>query len=206
MTWPNLLSGLRLVLIPLFVVTLMRGESLAALVIFAVAGLTDLLDGIVARWYHQQSKLGAYLDPAADKLLLTTAYLMLSLPVAGWPQLIPFWVFVLVILRDLIIVAGALWIYLRLGYSGFRPLPLSKWNTAVQIVAVFLVLIADLMPAGVPALEGFAAASSRLAIVAVAVLTVVSGLEYAYRFLYRYRDLKAAVAAGRPYPDRSTAC
>lgn len=190
LTWANLLSALRIALIPLFVVTLTRGETLSALLLFGFAGLTDLFDGIVARSYQQQSKLGAFLDPAADKLLLTCAYLMLSLPVGGLPRLIPFWVFLLVLARDLLIVICAAIIYRRIRFSRFRPLRLSKWNTAFQIIGVFLVLIADVMPAYFPTAVPVTDLLARATIMAVVVLTSASGLEYAYRFIYRYRDLE----------------
>lgn len=197
LTWANLLSALRLALVPLFVWALLDGRPGWAAVIFAVAGITDLLDGLVARSWRQQSKLGAYLDPAADKVLLTAAYFVLSAPFAGWPRTIPFFVFVLVLLRDLIIVVGAAIIYRRIRYDRFRPLRLSKWNTAIQIIGVFVVLIADAARraghVAAPTLIGLAHA----VIVLVVVLTIVSGLEYAYRFIYRYRDLAAQVEEDR---------
>ncbi len=189
LTWANLLSALRLALVPLFAWLLLDGRSAGALLVFVIAGVTDMLDGLVARSWRQQSRLGAYLDPAADKVLLTAAYLILSAPIDGWPRVIPFFVFILVLLRDLIIVIGALIIYWRIRFNRFVPLRLSKWNTACQILGVFVVLIADVARtadhAAAPALIGLA----HVVVILVVAFTVVSGLEYAYRFIYRYGDL-----------------
>ncbi len=187
LTWPNLLSAFRVALIPLFIIALIDGHPGRALLLFGLAGLTDLLDGFIARFYHQQSVLGAYLDPMADKLLLTSAYIMLAIPSLHPGPVIPVWVSVLVITRDVIIVAVALVIYLALGVSKFPPSWISKWNTAVQVVAVFLVLLARLYPV----LETLVILTLGL----VTVLTVTSGLEYGYRFIYRAQDLVDVPAA-----------
>ncbi len=182
MTWPNLLSALRMGLIPLFVIAVMERRPLAALIIFALAGLTDLLDGFVARFLHQESVLGAYLDPLADKLLLTAAFVMLAIPGLHPGHPIPIWMTVMVITRDVCIVLIALVIYLALGISKFSPSRISKWNTVFQISAVVAVLLTGV--------------SSRFDLVAVGllyvmvVLTVASGLEYGYRFVYRADDLR----------------
>ncbi len=197
LTWANLLSGLRLAIIPLFVLAVFQGRAMAALTWFVIAGLTDLLDGFVARSYAQQSRLGAYLDPAADKLLLTAAFLVLSWPNADLPQRIPFYVFILVLLRDLFIVIGALIIYLRLRFTGFAPLRLSKWNTAFQIMGAAVVLMAWAMRQAQMAAADFAEVASELMVMMVVGFTVASGLEYIYRFVFRYGDLAAQVAAER---------
>lgn len=181
MTWPNLLSATRLVIVPLFVIALVERQPLAAFVLFAVAGLTDLLDGYIARFWHQESALGAYLDPMADKLLLTAAFVMLAIPDLFPGLRIPIWITVLVIARDVCIVLIALVVYLALGISSFPPSHLSKWNTAFQIAAVTAVLLTglsrhlDLLAAGL--------------LYAMVALTVASGLEYAHRFVFRAGDL-----------------
>ena len=107
-TIPNLLSLLRMGLIPVFIIAVLNGRATQALLIFVVAGLTDALDGLIARFWSQQSALGAYLDPMADKLLLVSAYATLAVPGvhAGVP--IPLWVTVLVITRDVLIVVVSL--------------------------------------------------------------------------------------------------
>ena len=141
LTWPNLLSGLRIALVPLFIIALIERRPGEALVIFAVAGLTDLLDGIAARFLKQQSVLGAYLDPVADKLLLTSAFVILAIPGLHPGLQIPVWVTVVVISRDVAIVVVALLIHLAIGISKFPPSRISKWTTAFQITAVVAVLL-----------------------------------------------------------------
>ncbi len=173
MNIPNLISLLRMGLIPLFVIAVLQGEPRRALFIFIIAGLTDALDGFLARVLHQMSVLGTYLDPIADKLLLTTAFLILAIPGAHPGLLIPMWVTVLVIARDVLILVVALVLYLAVGVSRFLPTWLSKVNTAVQIVAVVLVLATGFEP-GLEPLALFA-------IYAVAGLTLLSGLDYIYR-------------------------
>lgn len=181
LTWPNLLSALRVALIPLFIIALIDGRPGRALILFGLASLTDLLDGFIARFYHQQSVLGAYLDPMADKLLLTSAYIMLAVPNLVPGVGIPIWLTVLVIARDVIIVVVALIIYLALGITKFPPSRISKWNTAFQLIAVFLVLLSGL--------STLFELPARTTLYIVALLTVTSGLEYAYRFIYRAQDL-----------------
>ena len=183
MTWPNLLSALRMAIIPLFVIALMERQAVAAVVLFGLAGLTDLLDGFVARFWHQESVLGAYLDPMADKLLLTAAFVMLAIP-GLFPGLeIPIWITVLVITRDVCIVLIALVIYLALGISKFPPSRISKWNTAFQIAAVAAVLVTGLSRRFDPLAAGL--------LYVVTALTVASGLEYGYRFVFRAGELTA---------------
>lgn len=172
-TIPNLLSVLRMGLVPLFIIAVIDGESRKALLIFLAAGVTDALDGFIARFANQQSLLGAYLDPIADKILLTSAYVALSIPSLNHGAPIPLWVTVLVIARDLLIVVMALVMYLAVGVRRFPPSILSKINTAAQVTAVGLVLISALWPK----LEPLA---STL-VYCVALLTVASGLDYILR-------------------------
>jgi cardiolipin synthase len=160
-------------LVPVFIIAVVDGRPGQALAIFLVAGLTDTLDGLVARFYHQQSRLGAYLDPVADKLLLISAYTALALPGVAPGMKIPTWVAVLVIARDLLIVIVSLILYLALGVTRFPPTAISKVTTGVQVVAVVLVLGAGTLPA----LELPAAFFVYLA----AGLTVASGLYYIVR-------------------------
>ena len=145
-TIPNLLSLLRMGLTPLFLVAVVNGQPALALGIFALAGITDALDGFIARTYGQQSRLGAYLDPVADKLLLMSAYVALAIPGVHAGAAIPIWVTLLVIARDLIIVIFALVTYLALGLTRFRPTWISKVNTTVQVVAAILVLTSAVWP------------------------------------------------------------
>jgi len=173
LTVPNLLSILRMGLIPWFVISVLDGDATRALWIFAIAGVTDALDGFIARFWHQQSALGAYLDPLADKLLLVTAYVMLAIPNLRTGFVIPAWVTALVITRDVVIVVVALVLHLAVGLSRFPPSPLSKINTAAQLLAIIGVLLSSRGPL-------FEATASFLVFL-VAALTIGSGIEYIYR-------------------------
>ena len=173
MTIPNLLSLGRMGLTPLFLVAVVSGRPLGALLVFVVAGVTDALDGFIARHFKQQSRLGAYLDPAADKLLLTSAYVVLAIPGLHAGALIPAWVTVLVIFRDVIIVVVTLTLALALNMSGFKPSWLSKVNTTVQVGTAILVLASGFWPALVPVAEW--------AIWTVVATTLASGVDYMLR-------------------------
>lgn len=175
-TIPNLLSLLRMGLIPVFVILVVNGDLKKALLLFVVAGVTDALDGAIARFWKQQSLLGSYLDPIADKLLLTTSYVMLSIPPLNHGTMIPVWVTILVIARDVLLVAVALVMYLAAGVRKFPPSVLSKLNTVCQVVAVVLVLISGAFPS-LRWIELAAVSTLYL----VAGLTVASGLDYIYR-------------------------
>ncbi|MEM8964422.1 MAG: CDP-alcohol phosphatidyltransferase family protein [Acidobacteriota bacterium] len=176
-TWPNLLSTLRLLSVPFFALAVLRGEVEWAFGIFVVSGVTDAFDGWIARRFGQTSTLGTYLDPAADKILVLTAYVVLSLPDNDPLPRIPVWITFLVFLRDVSIVTGALILRGRRRLASFRPLLISKGNTVVQLVAITVVLGAGLWsaldPIVVPLLWLTAAS------------TVASGIEYAHQFLWR---------------------
>ena len=180
-TIPNILSILRMGLIPLFVILVMNGDASKALLLFLVIGVTDLLDGFIARFWRQQSLLGAYLDPMADKLLLTTAYVVLSIPSLNHGTQIPPWVTILVIARDVLLVLVALVLYLAAGIKKFPPSMLSKLNTVFQVLAVLLVLVSGVFPE----LRWIELAAVTTLYV-VAGLTIASGLHYVY--LYTHRD------------------
>lgn len=174
LTIPNFLSVLRMGLVPLFIIAVIDGELKKALLIFVAAGVTDALDGLIARLANQGSLLGAYLDPIADKLLLTSAYIALSIPQLNHGAPIPLWVTVLVIARDLLIVVMALVMYLAAGVRRFPPSILSKINTVVQVTTVALVLLSALWPK----LEPLAGTL----VYGVALLTLASGLDYVVRW------------------------
>jgi cardiolipin synthase (CMP-forming) len=167
---PNLLSILRMGLIPLFVIAVLDGRPGRALLVFAIAGITDALDGAIARFWKQQTALGAYLDPAADKLLLVTAYVVLAIPNLHAGMVIPAWVTALVITRDVVIVVVALILYVAGGINRFPPTWISKVNTATQVSAVILVLLSGVV-------TGFEIAAT-VAVYAVAGLTLLSGIDY----------------------------
>ncbi len=146
-TLPNLLTVFRMALIPVFVSLLFYQRFLLALAIFIVAGITDGLDGLLARRFHQQSPLGRILDPIADKMMLVTSFVVLSMrgvyltPVAKHLP-IPFWVTITVISRDVFILVGAAAINMVTGFRAFQPSFLGKLSTVVQIVAVATVILA----------------------------------------------------------------
>jgi cardiolipin synthase len=172
-TIPNLLSILRMGLVPFFIISVLDGEPRRALLIFVAAGVTDALDGAIARLWKQQSLLGAYLDPIADKILLTSAYIALAIPGLNRGTLIPVWVTVLVIARDVLLVVMALVLYLAQGVKRFPPTVLSKVTTVVQVTAVGVVLLSGFVHDLEPLVLGL--------VYLVAGLTLASGLDYVWR-------------------------
>lgn len=135
MTIPNMLTALRIVLVPALITFLLDGNFRAALTVFLVAGVSDALDGFIARRFNQQSRLGSFLDPLADKLLVVTS----SLVLAAIGQL-PWWLALVIVGRDLVIVAGAVAYYGRTGTLEMDPSIASKTNTFVQISLILVVL------------------------------------------------------------------
>ena len=152
-TVPNLLTVFRMVLIPVFVSLLFYQRFVLALAVFISAGVTDGLDGLLARRFNQKSQLGTILDPIADKLMLVTAFVVLSMR-SVFPQPlpshlpVPFWVTVAVISRDVFILVGAAAINIVTGFRGFRPSILGKINTVVQIFAIGAIIFAASVPYG----------------------------------------------------------
>lgn len=135
MTIPNLLTLARILLTPLLVWLLLDNRLGQALVVFFVAGITDGLDGLIARLFHQKTRLGAYLDPLADKLLLVSSFILLS-----HLQLVPTWLAVVAVSRDAIIVLGILTLMFHQVRVEINPSLLSKMTTLVQILTVLLTL------------------------------------------------------------------
>lgn len=148
-TIPNLLTFLRMALIPVFATLLFYGMSGWALLVFVIAGVSDGIDGFVARRFNQESELGTILDPIADKLLMTTAFIILTLPNIFPPTRhlpVPFWVTAAVIGRDVAIITVAAAIFIITEFRGFKPSWLGKISTVVQVFAVGLILIAAVFP------------------------------------------------------------
>jgi cardiolipin synthase (CMP-forming) len=145
LTIPNLLTFLRMALIPVFASLLFYGHSGLALIVFVIAGLSDGVDGFLARRFNQESELGTIIDPIADKLLMTTAFIILTMPNVLQPTHhlpVPFWVTAAVIGRDVLIITVAGAINIMTGFRGFRPSWLGKLSTLVQVAAVGLILLA----------------------------------------------------------------
>ncbi len=150
LTIPNLLSFLRMGLIPVFASLLYYAKYEWALSIFFIAGISDGIDGFVARRFNQSSSLGTILDPIADKLLMTTAFILLTLPhilpESNKHFPVPFWMTAAVIGRDVVIIVVAMAIFVMTGFRGFKPSWLGKLSTTVQLLAVGIVLIATIVP------------------------------------------------------------
>jgi len=145
-TIPNFLTVVRMVMIPVFVSLLFYGRFGLALIVFVAAGITDALDGFLARRFNQKSQVGAILDPIADKLLLVTSFVVLSLPTIHPQPMsrhlpIPFWVTSIVLSRDVFIIVGSITINIVTGFRRFRPSLPGKITTVIQILAIFLVLV-----------------------------------------------------------------
>lgn len=160
----------RIMATPLFIILLLQEKYQSALVIFLLAGLSDLADGLIARHWQQKSPLGAFLDPLADKLLLSSSFLAL-----GYFQKMPAWLAVIVISRDVLIVGGIVVLKLFDLEVAIRPVQVSKWATAFQILAVFFVLWHQVGPFPLWLLWG--------CFYATAALTVYSGFQYLVRGL-----------------------
>ncbi|HSC09116.1 MAG TPA: CDP-alcohol phosphatidyltransferase family protein [Steroidobacteraceae bacterium] len=140
LTLANQLTILRIVLIPAFVLLVVYGYLGAALLVFSTAGLTDALDGLIARRAGQRTSLGAWLDPMADKLLLVTTFVVLTLPGIPLTNHLPLWLTVLVISRDIVIVGVVAAINLAVGPRTFRPSLLGKATTAALILTSVAVM------------------------------------------------------------------
>ena len=135
MTIPNLITSLRIILVPILIIYIIHDRLLSALFVFVLAGLSDGADGLIARLFDQKSKLGAYMDPLADKFLLIAAFITLAMR-----GLLPPWLTVIVISRDILILLGVLILFLNRIEVTIRPSILSKMNTCVQPATVFVVL------------------------------------------------------------------
>ncbi len=168
MSIPNLLTLLRILLTPALVILLLRHDYANALAVFAVAGITDALDGAVARLMKQKTRTGAVLDPIADKALLASSYITLA--VMGH---IPEWLAVLVISRDVIILFGVLILILFHNGVEIKPTVLSKCTTLAQLATIFLVLV--------HMAAGWEGRILDFAFLATGLFTLASGLHYMYR-------------------------
>ena len=141
LTIANQLTLLRMLLIPAFIVLIVEGELGWALAVFALAGVTDALDGVIARRSRQRTTLGAWLDPMADKLMLVSAFVVLTLPNLGLANKLPLWLTALVISRDVGIVITVAIVNLAIGRRTFRPTIFGKIATAVYIVTVSMAML-----------------------------------------------------------------
>jgi cardiolipin synthase len=170
LTTANQLTILRMLLIPAFVIQLVYGYPGWALVTFLAAATTDLLDGLIARIAGQKTDLGAWLDPMADKLLLVTMFVMLTLPGIGSPNRLPLWFTVLVISRDVAIVVTVAVINLAVGHRTFRPSIFGKVATATYVLTGVAALYFNYL--------GRASAIVTAFVYASFAITVVSAVDY----------------------------
>ena len=168
---PNFLTLIRILSIPFFLVYLSYHRYLEALIIFIIGGITDFLDGLAARLMKQQTPLGAYLDPIADKLLVITSFIVLGL-IGG----VPMWLAIIVVSRDVLIITGyGIIVFLTDERPEVKPSLIGKWSTLLQLltlgVALALLHNSKLMN---PLMRDILIGST-------AVLTVLSGVQYIYR-------------------------
>lgn len=140
LTLANQLTLLRIILIPAFVLLVIYGKLGAALVVFVIAGVTDALDGLIARLAGQGTSIGAWLDPMADKLLLVSTFVVLTVPSIAMTNHLPLWLTITVISRDIVIVGVVAIVNLAVGPRTFRPSLLGKAATATFIVTSVVVM------------------------------------------------------------------
>ena len=170
LTIANQLTLLRMLLIPALVILVVYGLNGWALLVFITAGLTDALDGILARWWGQRTTLGALLDPMADKLLLLSTFVVLTLPSLDLPNRLPIWLTVLVFSRDVIIVVTVAIVNLSIGRRTFQPTLLGKLATLVYILTAAVTMCFNWLDRPSVVVD--------IAIYATLVVTLVSGLHY----------------------------
>jgi len=184
-TLANQLTFLRLVAVPFFILAILEARFTLALGIFIGAGVTDLLDGLIARVFRQRTALGAYLDPAADKMLLISAFILLT----RYPNLfqgipmvnrIPLYLTILVISRDGLILAIALMLHLAYGQKRFLPSALGKFTTGTELVTIGLVLLFNARLETNPIVP--------FAIKTTLVLILLSGFHYLGRTVQHIRE------------------
>ena len=183
LTAPNQLTLVRMAFLPFVVIKLVEGHYRGALILFLFAGLSDGLDGLLARTLHQQTRLGQYLDPIADKMLLSTVFLVLSIV-----HQIPWKFTVVVFSRDICILAVSAVLYTIAGLRDFRPSIFGKANTFAQVAAVIFVMLHQ-----VDSAKWIAAA--RIGFLrATFFLTIISAVHYVYLVGKRMHSLDQQVA------------
>ena len=198
LTIPNFLTLLRIIAIPCFLILLEDLRFREALAIFVAAGITDGLDGAIARLTHTKTTLGAFLDPAADKALLVSSFIAL-----GFMHAVPRWLVVLVISRDVLIVLGYFLLFmLAERRMEVRPSVSGKASTALQLLSVTVVLLALTDP------ELVGRALQQAIFYVTGVVTAIAGLQYMYRglaWLHRQEATPASAPASGDARDRRRA-
>jgi cardiolipin synthase (CMP-forming) len=163
-----------MVFVPCFVILLIYGYPKSATLLFLLAAVTDGLDGLLARKLKQKTVLGSFLDPMADKILLTAAFVTFTMPSLASVVHIPIWLTVLTISRDVLIAVSVLIIHLQTQHSHFPPSWLGKCTTAVQLLTVAVCLLANFE-------ARFAVAVFPFVVYTTLAFTLASGLHYSYK-------------------------
>lgn len=171
-TLANQLTFFRILLVPVFMFFMLYKKVNLAFYVFILAGITDGLDGMVARMWKQKTSLGILLDPLADKLLLTSSFIILSFSSISYPNTIPIWLTIFVVGRDVLIGSSALFIYLTRRIKTFNPTFLGKISTIFQILTVLLVLLSNYLSYRNLYLRGI--------YLITLFFTITSGLHYLY--------------------------
>ena len=173
---PNVLSVIRIILTVPVVIALLKGQYLLTLLLFLLAGISDALDGWIAKQFSFQTRLGSILDPMADKILLTCTFITLY-----WVGILPLWLFMLIFVRDVIIVAGALGYFLGEMTSDselLQPTLISKFNTVLQIALVLFLLLIQIYVEFAIFLE--------MVFIIVATSTGLSGADYMWLWIKKF--------------------
>jgi cardiolipin synthase (CMP-forming) len=178
-TTANQLTILRIVVVPVFIILLGYNELGWALLAFVLAGITDVLDGVIARRFGQKTSIGAVLDPLADKLLMTSAILILSLPQMEFVNTVPRWLMVIIIFRDVFILLVSLIVVLMVGWRVFTPSLYGKASTVMQVLTVFAVLYLNWRHLPVPQLN--------IVFYMTGLMTAFSGIHYLVRSLRQWQ-------------------
>src|SRR5216684_112821 len=168
-TVPNQITFLRLGFLPFFLILISYEHFRLALLVLVVAGLSDGVDGLIARKFNQRSSLGAYLDPIADKLLLSSSFVILA-----FKMRLAWWLTILVLSRDVLILIVAVVIILSGGYRPFPPSIYGKLTTAAQIILVFTVVLGAAYP------QYHVSVLNHALIYTVTVLSILSGFHYSF--------------------------
>lgn len=170
LTAANQITLLRMLLVPAFVILVVYGYLGWALIVFMVAGLTDAFDGLIARMSGQQSSLGAWLDPMADKLLAVSTFVVLTVPGLGLANRLPIWLTVLIITRDVVIVATVAIVNLAIGPRTFRPSIYGKIATATYMLTAVVAMFFNYL--------GYHSRIVDLFVWASLAITLISSLHY----------------------------
>jgi cardiolipin synthase (CMP-forming) len=177
MTIPNLITTIRIILTPIFVIYIINDELISGLIVLVISGISDGVDGMVARLFNQKSKLGAYLDPLADKIILISAFITL-----GIRGMLPAWLAVMVISRDILILMGISIMFLHGMKIDIKPSISSKITTCLQFITLISILSKDYLVA----FEGY----YRYLFYVTALFTTVSFLQYTHQWFKLTGDAK----------------